>query len=144
MSTKKRIHRFSKSIDIEKELCGICYGRFEIIKNERSDEAATAARAAVAGDSTKAKKKGKNAAEDNMPASVSARFDTEFDRLIGKNHTKTDAPPSTGTMTPARPANKFALFVKDNYGSVKKEKNLNCHKDVMQALASEFKTLSTK
>ena len=29
-----RIHRFSKSIDITKQGCGLCFGRFEIIQNK--------------------------------------------------------------------------------------------------------------
>ena len=40
--------------------------------------------------------------------------------------------------------NKFAQYVKDNYNSIKKDKNLTKHKDVMQELSKNFKTLSTK
>ncbi len=40
--------------------------------------------------------------------------------------------------------NKFAQYVKDNYNSIKKERNLSKHKDVMQELSKNFKSLSTK
>ena len=52
--------------------------------------------------------------------------------------------PQTPKPTPARTPNKFAQFVKDHYNTIKKEKNLASHKDVMQELSKNFKALSTK
>ena len=40
--------------------------------------------------------------------------------------------------TPRQPS-KFAIYVKDNYNSVKKEYNLKTHKDVMQELSKKYK-----
>lgn len=45
--------------------------------------------------------------------------------------------------TPRR-LNTFAQFVKDNYSSIKIEKNLNSHKDIMQEISKKFKLLTTK
>ncbi|KAK2184594.1 hypothetical protein NP493_258g01034 [Ridgeia piscesae] len=42
-----------------------------------------------------------------------------------------------GTATPRTP-NKFALFVKDNYGSVKRDNKAVTHQDVMRILSSDF------
>ena len=47
-------------------------------------------------------------------------------------------------MQTPRKLNTFAQFVKDNYGSVKSEKKLTSHKDVMQEISKKFKLLSAK
>lgn len=71
--------------------------------------------------------------------------DDRFDKIKDDVYTieSPKIPSNPATATPRQP-NKFALYVKDNYGSVKKEKNLSNHKDVMQELSKNFKTLSTK
>lgn len=71
------------------------------------------------------------------------RFDEIRSELNGVQMTPKQNQPENKLLTPRQP-NKFALFVKENYGSVKKEKNLNSHKDVMQELSKNFKLLSTK
>ena len=68
-----------------------------------------------------------------------------FDRLIGNTPTK-NANEKNNTdvyKTPRQPS-RFALYVKENYGSVKKESNLSSHKDVMQELSKKFKLMSAK
>ena len=120
---KFEIHRFSKSIDVNKELCGLCHGRFEIILNNKSD-------------------KDKNQANLDLD-------DERFDRIKNDDYEFkgfSNATKSKGVLESAvsRTPNKFALFVKDNYGSIKKDKNLNNHKDIMQELSKNFKQLSTK
>ena len=71
--------------------------------------------------------------------------DDRFDKIKDDLYT-IESPKIPSNLVPATPRqpNKFALYVKDNYGSVKKEKNLSNHKDVMQELSKNFKTLSTK
>ncbi|CAF1110219.1 unnamed protein product, partial [Brachionus calyciflorus] len=117
------IHRFSKSINIEKEVCGICHGRFEIIKNSI-----------------------KNASEINKlrQERMEERFDEIRSELHGISGTPTKNQIDNNKFLTPRQPNKFALFVKENYSSIKKDKNLSSHKDVMQELSKNFKTLSTK
>lgn len=90
----QEIHRFSKSIDVEKELCGICHGRFEIMVNSNDQNGTTTA----------------NAKEPKTP----------------------------------RQPSKFALYVKENYHSIKKDNQLGSHKDIMQELSKQFKLLDTR
>ena len=71
------------------------------------------------------------------------RFDEIRSELHGIPITPKKNQTDVNMITPRQP-NKFALFVKENYGSIKKEKNLNSHKDVMQELSKNFKLLSTK
>jgi hypothetical protein len=99
-------------------LCGLCHGRFELHLNNPNQ-----------------KDSHKNREEE----------DDRFDKIKEDVYTieSPKIPSSLVTATPRQP-NKFALYVKDNYGSVKKEKNLSNHKDVMQELSKNFKTLSTK
>ncbi len=77
-------------------------------------------------------------------------MNNEFDRLLNEEDEKqmdelTDKHKKNVNVeeTPKQ-INKFAQYVKDNYKSVKKERNLSNHKDVMQELSKNFKTLSTK
>ena len=124
MRCHNEIHRFSKSIDTEKQICGICYGRFELMLN------------------------------DEKKHILEARQNQLFDRLRNDENTDQNVCDYTSTKlsskkidtlaTPARQINKFAKFVKENYGSTKKDKCLNSHKDVMQELSKQFKQLATK
>lgn len=54
-----------------------------------------------------------------------------FEVLVNYNSGKTPA------KTPRTP-NKFALFVKDNYGSIKSKNAGVKHKDIMHMLSQEF------
>ncbi len=45
--------------------------------------------------------------------------------------------------TPKQP-NAFSQFVKDNYHSVKIDRNISKHQDIMKELGAQFKSLSTK
>jgi len=65
-----------------------------------------------------------------------------FDRIRNKDFTKSTFDPSD--MTTSHRLNKFAVFVKENYNSIKRDNKLNSHKDVMQELSKHFKQLSTK
>jgi hypothetical protein len=124
MRCHNEIHRFSKSIDTEKQICGICYGRFELMLN------------------------------DEKKHILEVRQNQLFDRLRNDENTDQNVCDYTSTKlsskkidtlaTPARQINKFAKFVKENYGSTKKDKCLNSHKDVMQELSKQFKQLATK
>mgnify|MGYP001810714604 CR=1 FL=1 len=111
-----RIFRFSKSIDIEKEVCGICHGKFMILK-------------------------------DGEPVFSGKDFERiAFDRVDNDDEeaeNEEDVVLSTPRKAPQQ-LNKFAMFVKENYNSVKKSQKLNSHKDVMQELSKQFKTLSTQ
>lgn len=102
-------------------MCGICHGRFEIIKNTKN-----------------------NAAE--LERIKKAKLNDDFDRLRDGNEI-VEGTGGKGYLekfaTPRQP-NKFSMYVKENYGSVKKEKNLTSHKDVMQELSKNFKLLSAK
>jgi len=117
LTCKFEIHRFSKSIDINKELCGLCHGRFEIILNNKND---------------------KNKNEEYLDD------DERFDRIRNDDYEFNSKSAGMIENAVSRTPNKFALFVKENYGSVKKDKNLSNHKDVMQELSKNFKQLSAK
>ena len=121
MTCKFEIHRFSKSIDVNKELCGLCHGHFEVILNSKNDT----------------KSKNVDLQEQN----------DEFDRILNDDY-RPKGPSVAGKLlgdnAVSRTPNKFAQFVKDNYGTVKKDKNLNNHKEVMQELSKNFKQLSAK
>ncbi|XP_021352160.1 acidic repeat-containing protein-like [Mizuhopecten yessoensis] len=80
-----RIGRHSKSLDMDRKVCGYCRGRFTLLSNTGR------------GGST----------------------------------------PVSGSSTPRTP-NKFALFVKDNYGDIKKREQSLKHKDIMKILSQEF------
>ena len=78
------------------------------------------------------------------------KLNDEFDRILNDNDGeqindigKTNKINANIEATPKQ-INKFAQYVKDNYNSIKKDKNLTKHKDVMQELSKNFKTLSTK
>lgn len=101
-------------------MCGICHGRFEIIKNTK-----------------------KNTAE--LETLKKIKLNNQFDLLReGDKAVLTPQKMNGDNFATPRQPNKFALFVKDNYGSVKKENNLSSHKDVMQELSKNFKLLSAK
>ena len=106
-----RIHRFSKSIDINKQVCGICHGKFDLI----------------------------NA---NKPQQATATFDDIINNDERGEFTKTKLVPAA-TNTPKQ-LNAFSQFVKDNYRSIKQEKNIAKHQEVMKELSVQFKQLSTK
>jgi predicted SprT family Zn-dependent metalloprotease len=119
---KFEIHRFSKSIDVNKELCGLCHGRFEIILNNKND---------------------KNKIEETLDN------DDRFDRIKNDDYEFKSASSSAKVSSAienavTRTPNKFAMYVKENYNTIKKDKNLNSHKDVMQELSKNFKQLSAK
>lgn len=99
-------------------MCGLCHGRFELHLNDANQ-----------------KNSKKNQADEDE------RFDQIKDNIYTIESPK--IPTSLVPVTPRQP-NKFALYVKDNYNSVKKENNLNSHKDVMQELSKNFKMLSYK
>ena len=61
--------------------------------------------------------------------------DEMFNNLIN-NTTKTPKAPEPSTP---RQLNAFSKFVKDNYGSVKKEKAGLAHQDIMKELSSQYK-----
>lgn len=62
----------------------------------------------------------------------------KFELLINKT-TKNG---TVQTKTPSsRQANGFALFVKENYGTVKKERQGTPHKEVMQILGQQFSAI---
>ncbi|KAG7168219.1 uncharacterized protein LOC121867533 [Homarus americanus] len=88
---KYSIGRHSKSLDIEKKVCGYCYGRFELVINSQ------------------------------------------------RGHAKSglDTPAGKPPKTPRTPG-AFAIFVKENYGSVKKSRQNIKHADVMKVLSEEF------
>lgn len=80
------IGRHSKSLDIEKKRCGLCYGKFELLLNKT---------------------------------------------------TKTGI---VQMQTPKREPSAFALYVKENYNSVKKERNIK-HAEVMKILGQQFSAI---
>jgi predicted SprT family Zn-dependent metalloprotease len=90
----EEIHRFQKSINIDKMVCGRCHGRFDLYCNNVK------------------------LTYDPIEFQV-AQFQTPQNKKV----------------------NKFAQFVKENYGSVKSEKKL-AHKDVMLELSKKFKQLN--
>lgn len=102
----------------------MCHGRFEIIKNTENNRKLV--------EKTKAKQAEKN-----------------FDKVKNNewNNIDENEPDiqvqDEALVTPRKP-NKFAMFVKENYGSLKKEKNLTNHQDVMKELGKNFKLLSAK
>ena len=49
----------------------------------------------------------------------------------------------TGTPRTPRTPNRFALFVKDHYGELKKKHKSFTHKDIMQTLSREFAEKNT-
>lgn len=107
------IHRFSKSIDITKQGCGICHGRFQILQNKPENAQAIS-------DLTK------------------RTNDDRFDRAAGNGQSSSAAVPVVAT--PSKPLNAFSQFVKDNYGTVKKDKGLS-HAETMKELGAQFKLL---
>ena len=80
------IGRHSKSLDIEKKRCGLCYGKFELLLNKT---------------------------------------------------TKTGI---VQMQTPKREPSAFALYVKENYNNVKKERNIK-HAEVMKILGQQFSAI---
>lgn len=104
---------------MEKEVCGLCHGKFEIIKNDP--------------------KLSKDAQKKKKADEISNLFD----------HIRNGSEPTLSNnqnevaQTPRR-LNKFAEYVKENYNSVKRDNHLSSHKDVMQELSKNFKQLSTK
>ncbi|XP_064083243.1 uncharacterized protein LOC135199276 [Macrobrachium nipponense] len=90
------IGRHSKSLDTERKVCGLCYGKFELIVNS----------------------KGRGSKSSNSGT------------------------PSHGSQTPRTPG-AFALFVKENYNSVKKSRQNLKHVDVMKILSADFAKLKT-
>lgn len=80
--------RHSKSLDVEKKRCGVCYGKFEVYLNKTTKDGNT--------------------------------------QMLA---------------TPKKELNKFAQFVKDNYGLVKTpDRN---HKEVMNLLSKKFSKMTT-
>lgn len=63
--------------------------------------------------------------------------DDMFDKLA--NNSKTNAK-AQEPSTP-RQLNAFSKFVKDNYGSVKKEKAGLAHQDIMKELGAQYKLM---
>lgn len=57
--------------------------------------------------------------------------------VLLSNTGQSGSTPGSGVSTPRTP-NKFALFVKDNYGDVKKREHNLKHKDIMKILSQEF------
>lgn len=115
-----RICRFSKSIDVEKEVCGLCRGRFAIKLSSEMGK---------------------------MSARKEQEMNDVFEQLrnVGrKSKENTGSIAASAFATPSRPLNKFAVYVKDNYNLVKRENNLTSHKDVMAELSKNFKLLATK
>ena len=102
---------------MDKEVCGICYGRFEIVVNSKNSAKQLETRRA-----------------DTMSAA--------FDNLSGVTPLKKSAT-STDTLATPRPLalGPFALFVKEKYNLVKHEKKLTSQKDIMQELSKQFKAL---
>jgi len=84
MNSSCSFGRHSKSINLQTQRCGHCYGTFELLVN-----------------------KGRNQGGSATPA------------------------------TPRAPTG-FALFVKENYGSVKKEHSDKKHGDIMKLLGQKF------
>ncbi|XP_066981869.1 uncharacterized protein [Macrobrachium rosenbergii] len=90
------IGRHSKSLDTERKVCGLCFGKFELILNSRG--------------------RGSKSSSSRTP--------------------------SHGSQTPRTPG-AFALFVKENYNSVKKSRQNLKHVDVMKILSADFAKLKT-
>jgi len=66
--------------------------------------------------------------------------------LINNNDKQKESKPTSGDAqfhTP-RKLNSFAQFVKDKYGSVKSDKKLTQHREVMQEISKQFKLLAAK
>ena len=105
----ERIHRFSKSIDINKQACGICYGRFDLIHANKQSETKT----------------------------------TTFDDILYNNEAGVFTAKSV-PATPVRQPSAFSQFVKDNYRTVKQDKNLSKHQEIMKELGAQFKQLAAK
>ncbi len=117
MKCGHEIHRFSKSIDITKQGCGICHGRFQLLQNK---------------------------SEKDVQAIVDLtekNNDERFDRVAGHSNDGSSAN-HVVMATPSKPLNAFSQFVKDNYGSVKKDRGLN-HAETMKELGAQFKSLKT-
>ena len=87
--------------------------------------------------------------DNNLCGRCHGRFKLITNKTSKENNLKelndknSDAGSNNQFQTP-RKLNSFAQFVKDNYGSVKSEKKLTAHKDVMQEMSKQFKLLSTK
>ncbi|XP_050716060.1 uncharacterized protein LOC126998430 isoform X1 [Eriocheir sinensis] len=92
------IGRHSKSLDMEKKVCGYCYGKFELLVNHKTQ-------------------KGQQKVTPSIPS---------------------QGPPKT-PKTPGP----FAVFVKKNYGSVKKSTPHLKHGDVMRILSTKFGEMKT-
>ncbi|XP_060074998.1 uncharacterized protein LOC132554701 [Ylistrum balloti] len=71
----------------------------------------------------------------NMDTKVCGYCHGRFTLL--SNSGKNGSTPVSGASTPRTP-NKFALFVKDNYGDIKKREQSLKHKDIMKILSQEF------
>ncbi len=103
-------------------MCGLCYGRFEIVLNSKTNA-----------------KQNEQAKQDEI--------EETFKRLTVESEDNSSIKKSATTpslfATPRQPS-KFALFVKDNYNSIKRESRLASHKDVMQELSKQYKLQSGK
>ena len=62
----------------------------------------------------------------------------------GGRLTKKPAATNSDLYATPRAPSKFALYVKENYNSVKREAKLIAHKDVMQELSKKYKQDSAK
>ncbi|KAG0715934.1 Acidic repeat-containing protein [Chionoecetes opilio] len=92
------IGRHSKSLDTQKKVCGLCFGRFELLVNSKTSQ--------------------------------------------GQNRDGPSTPALDPPKTPRTPG-PFALFVKENYGSVKKSTPHLKHGDVMRVLSTKFESVKT-
>ena len=116
LGCSNEIHRFSKSIDITKQGCGVCHGRFEIIQN----------------------KPGKAQQISEMTARSNNQRFNSLAGMAEREESREAAPP----VTPVRSLNPFSQFVKNNYGSVKKDRGLG-HQDTMKELSAQFKQMKS-
>jgi len=111
LGCSNEIHRFSKSIDISKQGCGICHGKFELIQNKLANL--------------------------NKISEMTSRLNNQqFNSIIGE--VVIEKAPLI--FTPSKPLNPFSQFVKNNYGSVKKGRNQS-HQDIMKELSAQFKQM---
>jgi len=116
LSCSNEIHRFSKSIDITKQGCGVCHGRFQLIQNKP--------------------------ANSMQITEMTVRSNNQrFDIITGNTEEIRYNEPAS-PAAPMKSLNPFSQFVKNNYGSVKKDRGLS-HSDTMKELSAQFKLMKT-
>jgi hypothetical protein len=104
----------------------LCYGRFELVLNTKSN----------------VQQLELNKKEEIEETFRKLTFTGETGDTPRPAAVKNSATTPNLFATPRAPS-KFALFVKSHYNSIKRERNLIAHKDVMQELSKEYKAQAT-